>query len=165
MKETIESLRANIEQLYGPLKALSEKEAEKWFAGITTVIRPTLIIGPGDDTDRFTYWPVRISRGGDVLAPGTGNDPIQYIDARDLAEWTIRMVESKTFGVFNAAGPEHGMTMEEMLLGVKACTTAGAKLHWVPDAVPPGAEGAALGRHARVGAGRAVTRPGSAVAA
>ena len=132
MKETIESLRANIEQLYGPLKALSEKEAEKWFPGITTVIRPTLIIGPGDDTDRFTYWPVRISRGGDVLAPGTGNDPIQYVDARDLAEWTIRMVESKTFGVFNAAGPEHGMTMEEMLLGVKACTTAGAKLHWVP---------------------------------
>jgi 2'-hydroxyisoflavone reductase len=132
MKETMETLRANVGELYGPLKALSEKEAEKWFPGITTVIRPTLIVGPGDDSDRFTYWPVRLSRGGDVLAPGDGSDAVQYIDARDLAEWTIRMVESRTFGVFNAAGPDYGQTMQEMLLGIRAATTAGAKLHWVP---------------------------------
>jgi 2'-hydroxyisoflavone reductase len=132
MKETIEALRANIEGLYGSLKALSEKEAEKWFPGITTVIRPTLIVGPGDDTDRFTYWPVRLSRGGDVLAPGDGTDAVQYIDGRDLAEWTIRMVEARTFGVFNAAGPDYGQTMHEMLLGIRAATTAGARLHWVP---------------------------------
>lgn len=132
MKETMESLRANIGELYGPLKALSEKDAEKWFPGITTVIRPTLFVGPGDDSDRFTYWPVRLARGGDVLAPGDGSDPVQYIDARDLAEWTIRMAESRSFGIFNGAGPGFEMTMMEMLYGTKAATTVASKLHWVP---------------------------------
>ena len=64
----------------------------------TTVIRPGLIVGPGDETDRFTYWPARLARGGEVLAPGDGTDPVQFIDARDLAEWTIRMAESRTTG-------------------------------------------------------------------
>jgi 2'-hydroxyisoflavone reductase len=132
MKETQETLRANIEGLYGPLKALSEQEAEKWFPGATTIIRPTLIVGPGDESDRFTYWPVRLQRGGDVLAPGDGTDIVQYIDARDLAEWTIRMAEARTLGVFNAAGPDFSLTMMEMLLGVRAATTAGPRLHWVP---------------------------------
>ena len=67
---------------YGPLKALSEKEAEKWFPGKTLVVRPGLIVGPGDQTDRFTYWPVRLERGGEVLAPGQPSDPVQFIDAR-----------------------------------------------------------------------------------
>jgi 2'-hydroxyisoflavone reductase len=132
MKETMESLRADVEGLYGPLKALSEKEAQTWFPGITTIIRPTLIVGPGDDSDRFTYWPVRLQRGGTVLAPGDGSDPVQYIDARDLAEWTIRMAEARTFGTFNAAGPDFELTMMQMLLGVRAATTAGARLQWVP---------------------------------
>jgi 2'-hydroxyisoflavone reductase len=132
MKETMETLRANVEGLYGPLKALSEKEAETWFPGMTTIIRPTLIVGPGDESDRFTYWPVRLDRGGDVLAPGDGTDPVQYIDARDLAEWTIRMVEARTLGVFNAAGPRTPETMAEMLYGIRGATTAGARLHWVP---------------------------------
>ena len=69
------------------------------------MIRPGLIVGPGDESDRFTYWPVRLARGGDVLAPGDGKDPVQFIDARDLAQWTIRMVEARTLGVFNAMGP------------------------------------------------------------
>jgi 2'-hydroxyisoflavone reductase len=132
MKETPETLRADVEALYGPLKALSEKEAETWFTGITTVIRPGLIVGPGDESDRFTYWPVRLDRGGDVLAPGDGTDPVQFIDARDLAEWTIRVVESRTLGTFNAMGPAVELTMGEMLCGIRAATTAGAKLHWVP---------------------------------
>jgi 2'-hydroxyisoflavone reductase len=132
MKETMETLRANVEGLYGPLKALSEKEAETWFPGMTTIIRPTLIVGPGDESDRFTYWPVRLDRGGDVLAPGDGTDPVQYIDARDLAEWTIRMVEARTLGTFNAAGPRAPETMAEMLYGIRGATTAGARLHWVP---------------------------------
>jgi 2'-hydroxyisoflavone reductase len=85
MKETRESLIASKFALYGPLKALSEKEAEKWFPGKTLIIRPGLIVGPGDETDRFTYWPVRIDRGGEVLAPGNPSDPVQFIDARDLA--------------------------------------------------------------------------------
>jgi 2'-hydroxyisoflavone reductase len=133
MKETNETLRADIEGLYGPLKALSEKEAEKSFPGITTVIRPGLIVGPGDESDRFTYWPVRLQRGGDVLAPGDGSDPVQYIDARDLAEWTIRVAESRTLGTFNAMGPAFPLTMGDMLCGIRAATTAGAKLHWVPS--------------------------------
>jgi 2'-hydroxyisoflavone reductase len=132
MKETQETFRANVGALYGPLKAVCEKEAERCFPGITTVIRPTLIVGPGDESDRFTYWPVRLDRGGDVLAPGDGTDFVQYVDARDLAEWTIRMVEAKTFGTFTAAGPGFEMTMAEMLMGIRAATTAGAKIVWVP---------------------------------
>ena len=132
MKETQETLRANVGELYGPLKALSEKEAEKWFPGMTTIIRPTLIVGPGDESDRFTYWPVRLDRGGDVLAPGDGTDPVQIVDARDLAEWTIRMVESRTLGMFNAAGPAFELSVADMLCGVRAATTSGARLHWVP---------------------------------
>lgn len=131
MKETMESLRANME-LYGPLKASSEREAEQWFPGITTLIRPGLIVGPGDQSDRFTYWPLRLAKGGEVLAPGDGHDPVQIIDARDLAEWTIRMVEARNFGTFNATGPDFTLTMEQMLLGIRAATTAGAELTWVP---------------------------------
>jgi 2'-hydroxyisoflavone reductase len=132
MKETMETLRADVEGLYGALKVRCEREAETWFPGITTVIRPTLIVGPLDESDRFTYWPVRLDRGGDVLAPGDGGDPVQFIDARDLAEWTVRMVEARTFGAFNAGGPAGTMTMEEMLHGVRAATSATPVLRWVP---------------------------------
>src|SRR6202048_1604257 len=106
MKETRESLIASNFALYGPLKALSEAEAEKWFPKKTLVIRPGLIVGPRDETDRFTYWPVRIDRGGEVLAPGDPGDPVQFIDGRDLAEWVIRMVEQRQTGIYNAAGPD-----------------------------------------------------------
>src|SRR5947209_2545158 len=99
MKETRESLIASKFALYGPLKALSEAEAEKWFPNKTLIIRPGLIVGPRDETDRFTYWPVRIDRGGDIVAPGAPADPVQFIDARDLAEWTIRMVENNGTGI------------------------------------------------------------------
>ena len=132
MKETQETLRADIEGLYGPLKALSEQEAGKWFPGITTVIRPGLIVGPGDESDRFTYWPVRLDRGGDVLAPGDGNDPVQFVDARDLAEWTIRMVEARTLGVFNAMGPASELTMAGMLDGIQGGIGSKARLVWAP---------------------------------
>ncbi len=106
--------------LYGPLKVISEREAERWFPGKTTVIRPGLIVGPGDETDRFTYWPIRIERGGDILAPGSPNDPVQIIDARDLAQWTIRMAEQRAFGIYNATGPRSSMSMAEMLYGIRA---------------------------------------------
>ena len=94
MKESRESIIASKFQLYGPLKALSEQEAEKWFPKQTLIVRPGLIVGPRDETDRFSYWPVRIDRGGEVLAPGDPSDPVQFIDGRDLAEWVIRMVET-----------------------------------------------------------------------
>lgn len=132
MAETMESFRAKAGELYGPLKALSEKEAEKEFPGKVTIIRPGLIVGPGDETDRFTYWPVRLSRGGEVLAPGDGSDPVQFIDARDLAEWTIRMSEVPVMGTFNATGPEHPLQMKEMLTSIAAAIHADAKLVWVP---------------------------------
>ncbi len=131
MQETMATLRADM-RLYGPLKAESEREAERQFPGIATVIRPGLIVGPGDASDRFTYWPVRLARGGEVLAPGDGSDPVQIIDARDLAEWTIRLAEQRAFGTFNAPGPDYELTMEAMLYGVRAVTTAGAHLTWVP---------------------------------
>ena len=113
LAETTADLRKNL-ALYGPLKAASEDEAHKHFAGMTTVIRPGLIVGPGDETDRFTYWPVRVSRGGKVLVPPLA-DPVSFIDARDLAEWTIRVVEQRTLGAFNALGPATELRMGRML--------------------------------------------------
>ena len=131
MKETRDSLRKNM-ALYGPLKAASEAEASKQFPGITTIVRPGLIVGPGDPTDRFTYWPVRLAKGGDVAAPGDGSDPVQVIDARDLAEWMIRLAETRTFGTFNATGPDFTVSTAAMLHGIRATTSAGATLHWIP---------------------------------
>jgi 2'-hydroxyisoflavone reductase len=130
MAETLDTLHKDME-LYGPLKALSEKEAEKQFPKRTTIIRPGLIVGPGDETDRFTYWPVRLSKGGEVLAPGDGSDPIQMIDARDLAEWSIRMAEVRRAGIFNATGPNTTLPMRDMLDGVKASIHSDANLEWV----------------------------------
>ena len=130
MKETRETLLASKFGLYGPLKVLSEREAEKWFPGKALIIRPGLIVGPGDESDRFTYWPVRIDRGGEILAPGAPTDPVQFIDARDLAEWTIRMVEQGTTGVFNATGPKSKLTMGEMLDGIKKATKAESRFTW-----------------------------------
>ena len=116
---------------YGLVKALAEKEAQKYFPGRTTIVRPGLIIGPGDLTDRFTYWPVRIERGGEVLAPGDGTDPVQIIDARDLSEWMIRLVEQNAPGVFNAVGPKNPRSFAELLHGIKAVTTSEATFTWV----------------------------------
>ena len=132
LAETMESFRKDVGGLYGPLKAASEAEAERQFPGITTIVRPGLIVGPGDGTDRFTYWPVRLAKGGDILAPGDGSDLVQFIDARDLAEWTIRMVESRTFGVFNATGPAQPLSMRDMLAGIAAAVHAEPRLTWVP---------------------------------
>lgn len=133
MKETSVTMRANNFALYGPLKALSEAEAERWFPGKTLIIRPGYIVGPGDESDRFTYWPVRVERGGEVLAPGTTADPIQIIDARDLAEWTIRMVEQGTVGSFNAVGPKSKLSMGRMLDVIKKTTNSDARFTWVDD--------------------------------
>ena len=132
MAETVQTFARNPGELYGPLKAASEEEARRRFGDRTTVIRPGLIVGPGDETDRFTYWPVRLARGGEVLAPGDGADPVQFIDARDLAEWTIRMVETRTTGTFNATGPAQPLTMRAMLAGIADGVRADARLAWVP---------------------------------
>jgi 2'-hydroxyisoflavone reductase len=117
---------------YGAFKARSEVEVQNQYPGINTIIRPCLIVGPLDRTDRFTYWPARIDKGGEVLAPDKPDDPCQFIDSRDLAEWMIRMAEMREFGTYNAIGPEKPLTIAEMLYGVKAVTTAGAQFTWVP---------------------------------
>jgi 2'-hydroxyisoflavone reductase len=128
---TTEPTSEDARKYYGPLKALSEKEAEKAFPGHTTVIRPGLIVGPGDLSDRFTYWPQRLDRGGEVLAPGSPTDPVQIIDARDLAEFTIRCAEDGTVGTYNATGPKSKLTMAEMLGAIRGVTTSDAWLTWV----------------------------------
>jgi 2'-hydroxyisoflavone reductase len=131
-KETIEAVRASGYKTYGPLKALSEKEAEKWFPGKTLIIRPGLIVGPRDETDRFTYWPVRVDRGGEVLAPGNPDDPVQYVDARDLGEWTIRMAENRETGIYNATGPAKPLGVGGMLDGIKDAEKSNATFTFVP---------------------------------
>ncbi len=132
MAETVKSLSAN-PRLYGPLKALSEKEAQAQYGeATTTIIRPSLIVGPGDATDRFTYWPLRLVRGGEILAPGDGSDPVQFIDSRDLAEWSIRVAEQRATGVFNAAGPASPITMQQMLAGIAQGIQVDPKLVWAP---------------------------------
>ena len=131
MKESRDTIIASKFALYGPLKALAEAETEKWFAGKALIIRPGLIVGPRDETDRFTYWPVRLDRGGEVLAPGTPDDPVQFIDARDLAEWTIRMVENRETAIYNATGPAKKLGIGEMLNSIKEANKSNATLTWV----------------------------------
>lgn len=119
-------------RLYGPLKAMCESEAKAQFGpDHVTVIRPGLIVGPGDETDRFTYWPVRLARGGQTLAPGDGADPVQFIDARDLAEWTVQMAERRMAGTFNGTGPGGAMTTKQMIAGIGRGVGAAPALTWV----------------------------------
>ena len=132
MAETQESLRADIGGLYGPLKALSEAEARRQFGERVTLIRPGYIVGPRDETDRFTYWPKRIAQGGEVLVPGDGRDPVQIIDARDLAEWTVRLAENGQAGVFNACGPDYSLSTDAMVHGCHAVTGGALRFTHVP---------------------------------
>lgn len=118
---------------YGLAKAESERTAMGIMPGRVTIVRPGLIIGPGDETDRFTYWPVRINDGGEVLAPGDGTDPIQIIDVRDFTEFMIHLGEDQTMGVFNCVGPRIPRPMSELLYGIRAVTTAETTFTWVDD--------------------------------
>lgn len=115
-------------QYYGGMKAASEAEAERAFPGRALLVRPGLIVGPGDPTDRFTYWPARIHRGGEVLAPGTPDDPAQVIDARDLAEFIVRLVERRATGAYNATGPT--TPFGGMLTGIREAIGADASFTW-----------------------------------
>ena len=117
---------------YGGLKALCEDASRAAYPDRSTVIRPGYIVGPEDRSDRFTYWPLRVERGGEMLAPGNPTDPIQVIDVRDLGEWMVRLAENRTFGVFNACGPAKRLGMGEMLEACKAAAKSDAKFVWVP---------------------------------
>lgn len=100
---------------YGAMKARCEQAAEKAMPGRVAHVRPGLIVGPEDNSDRFTYWPVRVKRGGEMLVPGAPTDPLQIIDVRDLADWLVKIINQKTTGRFNAVGPRQPLTMGEML--------------------------------------------------
>lgn len=124
-------------KLYGGLKALCEQAAEEVLPNRVLIIRPGLIIGPDDYTDRFTYWAVRVSLGGEVLAPGRPKRFVQLIDARDLAEWTVGMIERKETGVYNANGLPNSSTMESILEECKTVSATvdkgDASFTWVDD--------------------------------
>jgi 2'-hydroxyisoflavone reductase len=124
------TVREDAGRYYGALKTFSEQEVAKHYGKAYTIVRPGLIVGPLDRSDRFTYWPARIDRGGEVLAPGTPNDPTQFIDARDLAEFMIRLAEQKVLGTFNAVG--NVTTMGETLNGIKTTIGSNATFTWVP---------------------------------
>jgi 2'-hydroxyisoflavone reductase len=132
LAEPPDDFRMGDELPYGQTKALSEKIVREAFPGRATIVRPGFIVGPGDPTDRFTYWPVRIDKGGEVLAPGDGSDPVQIIDVRDLTEWIVRLAETATSGVFNGVGPAGRLSMAEMLYGIRAVTSTPVEFTWVP---------------------------------
>lgn len=129
--EVVDKIDKISEGNYGPLKALCEEAAEAAWPGKTTNVRPGLIVGPNDGTDRFTYWPVRIDRGGEVLAPGTPDDPVQFIDVRDLGTWIVRAIDAKHVGVFNATGPAAKLGIGGLLAACQKATTAKSTLTWV----------------------------------
>lgn len=112
---------------YGALKAACERAAEASMPGRATTVRPGLIVGPLDPTDRFTYWPVRIAKGGEVLCP-PADDPVQVIDVRDLAAFVVKCLEDRSFGIFNATGPEKEMSVKAMLEATKKAARSDATL-------------------------------------
>jgi 2'-hydroxyisoflavone reductase len=119
-------------ETYGALKALCEQAASAALPGRVTIVRPGLIVGPEDPTDRFTYWPVRMQRGGEVLAPGDPKDPVAYIDVRDLGNWMIgSVVDKHLLGTFNALGPADTLGVGAMLDGCKRGVGGDATLTWV----------------------------------
>jgi 2'-hydroxyisoflavone reductase len=119
---------------YGPMKALCEQYSQTAFKGRIAVVRPGYIVGPLDPTDRFTYWPVRASQGGEMLAPGTPHDPIQVIDVRDLTSWMMKLVDARTTGLYNAVSPPRAFTMGDLITtSQKASPKSGTKVTWVPE--------------------------------
>ncbi|ALN84494.1 tat (twin-arginine translocation) pathway signal sequence domain protein [Lysobacter capsici] len=119
-------------ETYGGLKALCEQAAERELPGRTTVVRPGLIVGPGDNSDRFTYWPARADRGGEILAPGSAADPTQFIDVRDLAAFLLATIEGGRFGIYNADAAPGSLTMGALLSECQHAAKAKSSVTWVP---------------------------------
>lgn len=123
-----------LEYGYAVMKTLSEREIVRIFGEDRTILsRPTYMVGPGDRTDRFTYWPVRVPRGGEILVPGRPDDLVQFIDARDVAAFMVRLVEERNVGAFNVAGPASPMGMHAFVYGVHAAFSNPATFVSIPD--------------------------------
>lgn len=120
-------------ETYGPLKALCEQAVSRHFPQRANHIRAGLIVGPHDTSDRFTYWPMRLHRGGAVLAPGTPDTLVQLVDVRDLAGWMVQMATSQTAGTWNATGPNIPLTMGDLLTVCQQVSNPTAALTWVDD--------------------------------
>ena len=120
-------------ETYGALKALCERVAEEVLSQNVLSVRAGLIVGPYDPTGRFTYWPHRIARGGDVVAPEPRNQAVQIVHARDLADWILALAERRTTGIFNAVGPERPLTLEEVLAECHRVTGSDANLVWADE--------------------------------
>jgi 2'-hydroxyisoflavone reductase len=118
---------------YGVLKAQSESLVRAGFPGKDLVLRPGYIVGPGDTSDRFTYWPVRVARGGEILVPGRKTDRVQYIDVRDLAAWIVRLIEQDVTGTFNVVGPRAPQTMAEFVEGLRPMAGRPVTYTWIED--------------------------------
>ncbi|MGB7924979.1 MAG: SDR family oxidoreductase [Pyrinomonadaceae bacterium] len=127
------TIAVNYGEMYGGLKALCERAVEEEMGGRALNIRAGLIVGPYDYSDRFTYWVRRIAQGGEVLAPGKPDRPVQIVDARDLAEWVVRMTEDRRAGIFNATGPDYSLTMRQMLEDCRSASGSDARFVWVDD--------------------------------
>jgi len=120
------------EQTFGPLKVLCEKASEAAFPGRTAIVRPGYIVGPDDPSGRFTYWPVRVDRGGEVLVPGAPTDPVQIIDVRDLGAWLVILIEQNTTGTFNATGPKDRLAWGDLIQSCRKATKSEHILSWIP---------------------------------
>ncbi len=129
---TVESpTAASYGQHYGALKAKCEATLEETLPGRALIIRPGLVVGPHDYSNRFPYWLQRVAKGGECLAPGHPDTPISVIDARDLAEWTLLMAEKRRTGVYNVTGRRYGLTFGAYLASCKAVTESDAEFTWV----------------------------------
>jgi 2'-hydroxyisoflavone reductase len=118
---------------YGGFKALCEQVVADVFPGRSARVRVGLVVGPNDPTGRFTYWPTRVARGGEVLAPGRKGRQVQFVDARDLAAWLVDLAEGQVAGTFNATGPEPPITMAELLETCRAVSGSNARITWVDE--------------------------------
>jgi 2'-hydroxyisoflavone reductase len=133
VKELDDPATEDVPNNYGELKIACERVVAERFPDAHTHVRPGLIVGPHDPTDRFTYWPVRVARGGEVLVPGRPERQVQFVDARDLGDWMVRLAENRTAGTFNATGPVPPVTMGNVIADAARAAGSDATFTWVDE--------------------------------
>jgi 2'-hydroxyisoflavone reductase len=125
----------DVKKYYGELKVLCEQAVQERYGDAATILRPHIVAGPGDKSDRYTYWPVRIDQGGEMICPGDPLNPVQYIDVRDLSEFCLHLVEQDTPGVYNGAGPSYSeLSMQEFIYAVRGVTSSKVNFNWIDEA-------------------------------